>query len=382
MRKNWHWWTLTLTLIGSIATGISGSQAAPSGAAAEEVARDVESEADRLPVYQPRFGRQRPVVVVVGENYYTELTDYVVPYGVLMASGAADVLALSTRPGPIRMFPAPMNIQPQATITAFDSRYPEGADYVIVPAVHRDDDPTLIAWVASQAKKGAVVVGVCDGVQVVAAAGLLEGRQATGHWYSIEGLRKKYPHTNWLRQRRYVADGRVITTTGVTATIPVSLALVEAIAGRTRALEVAKSLGGNDYGWAAAHPSKHFAMTWQHRWTIASNVVAFWSYEDLGIALDPGVDEISLALSAEVYSATFKSTTYTVAASAEPVKTRRGLMIIPDKMRSKAESLRMLPPADSVRPFHALDVALKALAEDYGRPTAGWVAMQMEYPGF
>ncbi len=92
--------------------------------------------------------------------------------------------------------------------------------------------PKLIAWVAAQARKGATVVGVCDGVWVLARAGLLEGREATGHWYSFDDLRKAYPKTQWLRNKRYVADGKVVTTTGVTATIPVSFALVEAIEGR------------------------------------------------------------------------------------------------------------------------------------------------------
>ena len=227
------------------ATSASGAMAATdTGARPAAVAAKVQTPADkampaasdRLPPYKARPGRHRPVVAVVAENYYTELTDYVVPYGILAASGAAEVLALATQASPIRMFPAPMKVMPQATTAIFDSRYPDGADYVIVPAVHRDDDPVLIAWVAEQASKGATVVGVCDGVWVLARAGLLEGRRATGHWYSREDLRKKYPRTDWQLNHRYVADGRVVTTTGVTATIPVSLALVEAIAGREHAL--------------------------------------------------------------------------------------------------------------------------------------------------
>ena len=46
--------------------------------------------------------------------------------------------------------------------------------------------------------------------------------------------RRHYPQTTWVRDRRYVQDGRIISTTGVTASIPMSLALVEAIGGRGR----------------------------------------------------------------------------------------------------------------------------------------------------
>jgi putative intracellular protease/amidase len=335
----------------------------------------------RLPVYQPRFGRTRPVVAVVGENFYTELTDYVVPYGILAESGVAEVWALATQPGPIRMFPAPLQIEPQATTAAFDDRFPEGADYVIVPAVHRDDDPTLIAWVAAQARKGATIVGVCDGVWVLARAGLLHGHKATGHWYAFEGLRKQFPQTDWQTDRRYVADGKRITTTGVTATIPVSLALVEAMAGTGRATSVAASLGGNEASLSPAHSSQRFQFTWPHKFTVAGNFLSFWAHEDVGIAVAAGVDEIALALQAEVYSATYRSTAYTVAREPGPLKTRRGLTILPDRVANKDAPRRLLPPLDETRPLRALDQALKGIEVDYGPRTAAWVALQMEYIG-
>jgi transcriptional regulator GlxA family with amidase domain len=328
-----------------------------------------------------RRGRARPLVAIVGENYWTELTDYVVPYGILMASGAADVVTLGTQPGPIRMFPAPVNVQPEATTAAFDTAHPEGADVVIVPAVHRDADPTLLAWVRTQAEHGATVIGVCDGVWVLARAGLLEGRQATGHWYSLDKLRDEYPRTRFVTGRRYVADGNVVTTTGVTATIPVSLALVEAIAGRERAMDVATSLGLPG-GWSVAHDNARFRLDWPRRWTIARNATAFWAHEDLGLAVAPDVDEIALALEANAYSVTFKSTAYTVSATKAPLRTRRGLVIVPDRTAAEAaaERLRMLPSPDPQSPLLALDRALRGIASDYGFATADWVALQMEYP--
>lgn len=331
-----------------------------------------------LPPYRPRPGRARPLVVVVAENYYTELVDYVLPYGIVAASQAADVMALATRDEPIRMFPAPMRVQPQATTAAFDAQHPDGADYVIVPAVHRDDDPVLLDWVRAQAAKGATVVGVCDGVWVLARAGLLEGRAATGHWYSFDKLRDQFPHTRWQHGRRYVADGPVVTTTGVSASIPVSLAIVQAIAGPERAQALADQLGERP-GWqSGTHRSEDFQLRMRHRLTIAGNFLAFWSHEDLGLPLAPGIDEIALALRAEVYSATFRSTVYTVAATSGPVRSERGLLIWPD--RAEASGLRMLPAPGTQAPLRTIDQALTGVAADYGARTAEWVRMQMEYP--
>ncbi|MBP0624091.1 DJ-1/PfpI family protein [Cupriavidus consociatus] len=357
--------------------------AAPAPVPAEAViglAQAVEAEADRLPAYQPRFGRTRPVVAVVAENYYTELSDYVVPYSILSASNAADVHALATQPGTVRMFPASLTITPQATTDDFDKRFPEGADYVIVPAVHRDDDPKLVGWVAAQARKGATVVGVCDGVWVLGRAGLLEGRNATGHWYSFDDLRKTFPKTQWLRGKRYVADGKVVTTTGVTATIPVSFALVEAIQGREKALTLAKTLGIE--GWSAAHPSERFRLGVPSMLTIAGNYASFWSHEDVGIPVAPGVDELALVLEADAFATTFKSTVYTVSSGREPIVTRRGLTIVPDRVTNVDAPRRMLAAPRTERPLRSLDEALGRIATAFGERTAAWVRLQMEYPGY
>lgn len=134
---------------------------------------------EKLQPYQPRFGRDKPLVAVIGENRMTELVDFMVPFGLLGRSGVAEVMALSTRKGPLQLMPA-LRVRAQGTIAEFDQRYPQGADYLIVPAVHHSDDPALTGFVAAQAAKGATVVGICDGVLVLGHAGLLHGRRATG----------------------------------------------------------------------------------------------------------------------------------------------------------------------------------------------------------
>lgn len=328
--------------------------------------------------YQPRFDRVRPVVAVLGHSGGAEVTDFVVPYGVLAASGEADVVAVSTEAGPIEMLPA-LTIEPDATIEEFDRRYPEGADYVIVPAVHEASDPVLLGWIREQEGRGATIVGVCDGVLVLANAGVLEGRRATAHWYSIDRLERKHTETEWIRNQRYVADGNVVTTTGVSASIPVSLALVEAIAGRKRATEVAASLGIDD--WSAAHNSEPYGVSARHVFTLVRNRAIFWRRDAIGIEVEPGVDEISLALAADMWSRTYRSRAYTSAASGDPITTRSGLRIIPDRVESESSELdRWLEPLPPALAGSAIDIALSDIAEAYGRSTAAFVALQIEYP--
>lgn len=360
-----------LCLVAAALVGLAGgtrvASATQVGAASAEV----------IAPYRSRVGHRRPVVAIVGEASGTELTDYVIPYGILSQSGEAEVIALGTGPGPMRMDFA-LKILPQATVDEFDRRFPEGADYVIIPAVHDPEDAVLTGWILGQAAKGAVTVGVCDGVWVLADAGLLKGHRATGHWYSLNALEHKFRDTKWVRNRRYVADGSVVTTTGVTASIPVSLALVEAIAGAECATKVAHEVGAVD--WSTIHNSNEYGFTTRIKLTAAGNVFFFWEHEVVGIRVTRGTDEIALALVADAYSRTKRAQAVTVSDSKEVIRTRGGLLLIPDITLSDSKSsIRMLALPDSKPGVQALDWALDGIAEAYGLRTATFVAEQMEY---
>jgi transcriptional regulator GlxA family with amidase domain len=330
-----------------------------------------------LPRYEARFGRMQPVIAVVAYNPSTEVTDFVVPYGVLSESGAADVVAVSTGEGPIQMS-AGTRFGAQATLEAFDTRYPQGADYVIVPAIYEGENHApLLAWLRAQAARGATIVGICDGVLTVANTGLLEGKSATTHWRTIDDIERKHPGTRWMRNTRYIADGNVITTSGVSASIPISIALVEAIAGRARAETLARRLGATD--WSPRHNSEQFRLTPRAFLTALANKTMLWRHEELGIAVSPGVDEIRVALIADAYHRTRRSPTFTVSASSEPVRTHRGLTIYPDRPEGARAADRMLSLLEHVPPVQALDQALSDIAAGYGIRTASFVALTMEY---
>lgn len=326
-----------------------------------------------IPTYQPRFERQRPLIAVVGDNRMTELVDYVVPYAVLKQADVADVHALSLDEGPLQMMPA-LRLQAEQTIAAFDRQYPQGADYLIVPAVHHSDDARLGQWVAEQARKGATVVGVCDGVLVLGYAGLLQGKRATGHWYS-QGLREDdFPATRWQRDVRYVSDGKVITTAGVTAALPVSLALVQAIAGPAKAGEVAQQFGITD--WSPHHDSRPFGLGSRGYLTAAGNYLSVWGHETLSIAVVPDVDEISLALQADAWSRTFRSQVIAVSADGQPITTRNGLRLLPDAPDD--QTLPLQPATHNA--IETLEHTLNDISARYGRPSARLVSQQLEYP--
>jgi putative intracellular protease/amidase len=321
--------------------------------------------------------RQRPLIAIIGINDATETTDYLMPYGILRRSGVADVLALATQPGPVKLDPA-LTVEPQATIAEFDAQHPEGADFVIVPKMSRDDDPAVLAWLKGQAAKRATVIGVCAGAKVVAEAGLLEDKRATTHWYFVKELLDKHPAIHYVADRRLVVDRGVATTTGITASMPISLTLIEAIAGRDKAEAVGRDIGLTH--WDARHDSDAFQFTRRFALTAIGNAAAFWRRERLGIEVTPGVDEVSLALVADAWSRTYRSRTVTFSRTDGAQQTRSGIRILPDQVASSWPAEHLLAAVGDLRPARALDEALHGIDVRYGVRTADFVAMQLEYP--
>ena len=321
-------------------------------------------------------GEDRPVVAVLGLNDATETNDYVTTTGILRRADVADVAMLATGPGPVQLYPA-LRVDPDATIAQFDAEHPDGADYVIVPAMSRDDDPAVIAWLRDQSRKGATILGVCAGAKVVGAAGLLDGKRATTHWYYRSEMLKRNPTIEYVADRRMVADGNVITTTGITAAIPMMLSLIEAIAGRDKAETVAYDLGVET--WGMQHASAAFALTRPFATTVLANRMAFWKWHVWGIELEPGMDEVSLAIIADAWSRTYRSNAVTFAQSPSAIVTANGVRVLPDRFGEDWPGERRVSTFPDRRPAEALDLALDTIAARYGMPTTSVVAMQLEY---
>lgn len=321
--------------------------------------------------------RERPLIAVVGINDATETTDYLMPTGILRRANVADVMMLATAPGPVRLYPT-LKVEPDATIEEFDLAHPEGADYVIVPAMSRDDDPAMLAWLRKQAERGAKIIGVCAGAKVVGAAGLLDGKRATTHWYYKAELLDRSPTIEHIADRRMVWDNGVATTTGISASMPMMLALVEAIAGKAKAEEVAWSLGARQ--WDARHRSDAFKITRSFAMTVLANRAVFWNREAFGIRLDPGVDAVSLALVTDAWARTYRSSIVTFAPSTLSVVTAQGIRVLPDQSADDWPANRRVSIFSDQPAAVALDLTLEAIAGRYGEPTASVVAMQLEYP--
>jgi len=154
--------------------------------------------------------------------------------------------------------------------------------------------------------------------------------------------------------------------------------LIEAIAGPAKAGMVARNLGIIE--WNARHASGMFRLTRSFAMTVLANRMAFWKREELGIRLEPGMDEASLALVADVWSRTHRSSVTTFAAAPDVVETMNGVRVIPDRSGAEWPGSRQVSTFPDRRPAQALDQTLEAITARYGTRTTDVVAMQLEYP--
>jgi transcriptional regulator GlxA family with amidase domain len=103
-------------------------------------------------------------------------------------------------------------------------------------------DQTHLDWVRSVGATAPLLTSVCTGSLVYAAAGLLAGRPATTHWDAMEELRALDPSIDLRPDDRWVDDGDVITSAGVSAGIDMALHLVARLAGDDRARQVRRGI--------------------------------------------------------------------------------------------------------------------------------------------
>lgn len=310
----------------------------------------------------------RPLVVILADARGTVATDLMAPYAILAESGAVEVKVVSAGDAPVRLLPGKAWVAPQMTLAQLaEGRRP---DVIIVPALLVEDDPARSAWLRAQQARGVRVMSICNGAKVLAAAGLLDGRRATVHWYSRREVAKAYPKVIWRYDRRWVDDGLITTTAGISAGEPATLDLLRDLAGEDVMRATAERMGQPPPD--ARHDGGDYRLTLRGMAVVVLNRVAFWGHEAVAIPLSPGFDELAFGTALDAWSRTYRSEAWATGAAA--TTSRHGLVV---------HGSRNLPAFDRRVALQAPDVMERTFADvraAYGEPTARFVALQFEHP--
>jgi transcriptional regulator GlxA family with amidase domain len=106
--------------------------------------------------------------------------------------------------------------------------------------------PDVVGWVAATAATSALTASVCTGAFLLAAARRLDGRRVTTHWEDADDLRRDFPALNVETGARWIDEGGVVTSAGISAGLDMSLHLVRRLVGTEIAVRTARQM---DYEW-------------------------------------------------------------------------------------------------------------------------------------
>ncbi len=108
------------------------------------------------------------------------------------------------------------------------------------------ENAALLDFLRKRAAAAELVMSVCTGAALLAAAGLLDGRRATTNKRVFAWVAAQGPNVHWVEQARWVEDGKFITSSGVTAGMDMALAVIARLFGADVAEQVAL---GTEYEW-------------------------------------------------------------------------------------------------------------------------------------
>ena len=113
------------------------------------------------------------------------------------------------------------------------------------------EKPAVLRWIAGCASSAQLVASVCTGVFLLAAAGVVTGQVVTTHWEDLADLGLRYPLLQVVDKVRWVDEGNIVTSAGISAGIDMSLHLVS----RLHSLELAeKTARQMQFDWTGVSP--------------------------------------------------------------------------------------------------------------------------------
>jgi len=181
-------------------------------------------------------GRIKVAILVYQD---VELLDFAGPAEVFSNSKYFQVYTVSASSGKVSTKNNTLNINPDFTI----SNAPQ-PDILVLPGGSLDaigivtGNEQAVKWINKVNAHTKLTMSVCTGAAILSRTGLLDGKTATTHSGAIDTLQKMTPKARFISDVRFVEDGKILTTAGVSAGIDGALHVVEKMKGLKEALFV------------------------------------------------------------------------------------------------------------------------------------------------
>jgi transcriptional regulator GlxA family with amidase domain len=120
-------------------------------------------------------------------------------------------------------------------------------DILIIPGGYGAEEieiknKVVLNWIKEQQAKVKILASVCTGALLLAEAGILNGKKVTTHWMDLDRLETDYPQVEVIRNVKFVDEGNLLTSGGISAGINLSFHIVKKLVGADIAISTAKRM--------------------------------------------------------------------------------------------------------------------------------------------
>jgi len=159
-------------------------------------------------------------------------------------TGTVEVVMVAQQRGAVVSAPGP------AVIAEYGFAECPHLDLLLVPggigSRTEIDNPVMLDWLTQRVAAAEIAMTVCTGTALFARAGVLDGRRATTNKMLFNWVAEQGPKVHWVKEARWVEDGKFVTSSGVSAGMDMALAVIARLCGE----QVSQTLAvGTEYEW-------------------------------------------------------------------------------------------------------------------------------------
>jgi transcriptional regulator GlxA family with amidase domain len=254
------------------------------------------------------------------------------PYEIFARTGRYNVYAVASSTASTTLTGG-LRVRPHYSFDELDDLL-EGREPAIVvtpniPNVQSEPNRSLVAWVRQTAGAGATMLSWCAGAAVLAEAGLLDGRTATSHWGDLARLERDYPRVRWQRGVRWVDQGKILTSAGITSGIDATLRLLARTEGEGLARRIAEELRYPHFRFALDPRAEQYSPRLSDA-VLFLNAAFRPSRQKIGVALYDGMGELDVSAIYDAHAAAGVAEVKAIAAETRLVRSAHGLWLEPE----------------------------------------------------
>lgn len=277
----------------------------------------------------PKYDSNKPTVAVLLANEVTEVFDFLVPYKMFAMTEAYNVYGVAPD-REIKSLTGGLDVVPHYSYDEMDAMLGKSPDIIVIPFMPILDEnkyAPVREWIRKHSGAKTTLISICNGAENLADTGLLNGKSAATHWGDINRLIKKYPKVQWVNDRRYVPQGNIVSSAGLTSGIDATLYVISKQLGEAAAKKVAKEMNYPSYEYVTNPQMKPFVAGLSDITYVLNNAYQ-WNKVKAGVLLYNGADELDLSAAFDTYAASGTTTTLTVSSANQPIVTKHGLHLV------------------------------------------------------